>query len=183
MNRQAIVTAALVVAVSGVAATATLTFDEDEPKVNPITDRTEQSRVGNDALALVGFPAARVGYEVRFDAGRAGTRAQVDTDAKEITVFLRRGDTPAIVAHDIAHEIGHAVDAERLDDAGRRTYLARRGVPGAEWLPGAASDYASGAGDFAEVFALCHAASADFRGTLAGRPENACELLPAEALR
>lgn len=86
-----------------------------------------------------------------------------------------------MIAHDIAHELGHAYDAVRLTDADREAYLTRRGVPGAPWLPEGASDYAVGAGDFAEVFALCHAASPDFRGTLAARPDQACESLPVEA--
>jgi hypothetical protein len=109
-------------------------------------------------------------------------RAQVDRSNATISVYLRDGDAPHVVAHDIAHELGHAYDQTRMSDADRRDYLARRGVPDAAWLPTGDSDYAVGAGDFAEVFALCHSASPDFRGMLAPRPENACELLPQEAL-
>jgi hypothetical protein len=87
------------------------------------------------------------------------------------------------VAHDVAHEVGHAYDVSRMTARERRRYLRRRGVPRAPWWPGAGSDDASGAGDFAEVFALCHAASPDFRSRLAPRPASPCSLLPRGARR
>ena len=130
------------------------------------------------ALALVGVSAQEIGYRLLVAAPRADLRAQVDHGARTITVFLDPAEAPHLVAHDIAHEIGHAVDHVRLSDADRRAYLARRGVADAPWWPSAADDATSGAGDFAEVFALCHAASPDFRSRLAARPERACSLLP-----
>lgn len=152
--------------------------DSGERAVRPVTDPAERARVGADALALVRFDPGELGYAVRFEPGRAGVRAQVDRSSQTISVYLRRGDLPHVVAHDIAHELGHAYDQSRMDDAGRAAYLSRRGVPTAAWLPAGGSDYAVGAGDFAEVFALCNAASPDFRSELAPRPENPCELLP-----
>lgn len=150
--------------------------------VDPITDQAERDAVGAKALALVGFDAGRVGYAIRFAPGKAGIRAQADRSAKEVRVFLRHGDTPNVIAHDIAHELGHAYDQTRMSDADRAAYLQRRGVPAAAWMTSDASDYATGAGDFAEVFALCHAASPDFRSELAPRPADACALLPDGAL-
>jgi hypothetical protein len=138
---------------------------------------------GREALSLVTFRAAPLGYRVRFAPGRAGVRAVTDRARRTITVFVRPGDLPSLVAHDIAHEMGHAFDDRRLTAAARRAYLRARGVPRAAWWPGGRSDYAVGAGDFAEVFALCHAPSAEFRSTLAPRPDNPCALLPAAALR
>ena len=46
---------------------------------------------------------------------------------------------------------------------------------------GRASDYRSGAGDFAEVFALCHSVSPVFRSRLAPRPQDPCAVLPKSA--
>jgi len=64
----------------------------------------------------------------------------------------------------------------------RAAYLRARGVPGAAWAPDAgASDYRSGAGDFAEVFALCQAASSVYRSRLAPRPQDPCAVLPKSA--
>ena len=74
---------------------------------------------------------------------------------------------PHRVAHDIAHELGHAWDARFLDDRARARYLRGRGVPGVQWWPsGPGDDYATGAGDFAEMFARCHAAAPEFRSRL-----------------
>ena len=109
-------------------------------------------------------------------------RAETDTGARTITLFLDPADAPHRVAHDIAHELGHAWDSRHLDDAGRRAYLRGRGAAGAGWWPDRRSaDYATGAGDFAEVFARCHAASPEFRSRLAPAPADACAALPAAA--
>lgn len=153
----------------------------DDEAVRPVTDRAELDRVGAAALALVGYQPAALGYDIRFAPGRAGVRAQTDRASRTISVFVRRDDLPHVVAHDIAHELGHAYDQSRMNDMARNAYLAERGVATAPWRPDTASDYAVGAGDFAEVFALCHSASPDFRSELAARPDDPCELLPAGA--
>ena len=153
----------------------------DRADVNPITDRQELDRTGREALRLVNFDAARVGYAISFEPGRPGVRAQTDRATKRVSVFLRHGDSPTVVAHDVAHELGHAYDDARMVAADRGAYLARRGAASVPWEPDGASDYAVGAGDFAEVFALCHSASPDFRGRLAPRPVDACVLLPSGA--
>jgi hypothetical protein len=71
-----------------------------------------------------------------------------------------------------------------MTPAGRRAYLDGRGVPRAQWWPrNGRADYSVGAGDFAEVYALCHAASPEFRSRLAPRPVDACAMLPAAAAR
>ena len=72
--------------------------------------------------------------------------------------------------------------SERMNDAERRAYLVDAGAfPLPRGSRQRDSDYAVGAGDFAEVFALCHSASPDFRSRLAPRPATPCELLPAGA--
>ena len=136
------------------------------------------------ALALVGGVSARaLGYRVELAPRRdAGLRALTDTVTHTITLFLAHDDAPHRTAHDLAHELGHAWDADAMTPASRRAYLARRGVRRARWWPTSGrSDYDVGAGDFAEVFALCHAASPEFRSRLAKRPANACSMLPKGA--
>jgi hypothetical protein len=137
------------------------------------------------ALPLVSVSASSLGYTLRLAPRRDPLlRALTDTTAHTITLYLAEGDPPHRTAHDLAHEIGHAYDAARLTPAQRRAYLARRGVPRAAWWPtNRGSDYSVGAGDFAEVFALCHAASPEFRSKLAPRPADACATLPAEVAR
>jgi hypothetical protein len=135
------------------------------------------------AQRLVSVTPAALGYTLRVAGPVAGLRGQTDPAARTITLFVSPHDAPHVVAHDLAHEIGHAFDARRLTGAQRAAYLRARGVPGARWLPARAtvSDYRSGAGDFAEVFALCHAASPIYRSRLAARPADPCGVLPAQA--
>jgi hypothetical protein len=137
------------------------------------------------ALPLIsGVSPGALGYRLALAPRRdPALRALTDTESHTITLYLARDDTPHRTAHDLAHEMGHAWDAEHMTSATRRAYLARRAVPHAEWWPTKAghSDYDVGAGDFAEVFALCHAASPEFRSRLAPRPPDPCTVLPKGA--
>jgi hypothetical protein len=134
------------------------------------------------AETLLTVRPEQVGYRLQVAGPLAGVRGRTDTAAKTITLFVSPTDAPHRVAHDLGHEIGHAFDASRLSAADRAAYLRARGVPSAAWWPdGRASDYRTGAGDFAEVFALCHAASPDFRSRLAARPQDPCAALPKPA--
>ena len=188
MNRAALV---ISLAALGVGLVLALTLATGSPSRRPAATTAQRpptalrsaSAAGRQALALVSARAAPLGYHIRFALGRTEVRASTDRDTRTITVFVRPNDLPSLVAHDIAHEIGHAFDDRRMSAASRRAYLRARGVAGATWWPGGRSDYAVGAGDFAEVFALCHAPNAVFRSTLAPRPDNPCALLPAAALR
>ena len=188
MNRAALV---ISLAALGVGLVLALTLATGSPSrrpaattaQRPVTALRSLSAAGREALTFVSARAAPLGYRIRFAQGRTGVRASTDRDTRTITVFVRPNDLPSLVAHDIAHEIGHAFDDRRMSAASRRAYLRARGVAGATWWPGGRSDYAVGAGDFAEVFALCHAPNAEFRSTLAPRPDNPCALLPAAALR
>lgn len=145
--------------------------------VYPATQRAALRR----ALALVDVRGPH-GYRIALAPPRRGVRAETNTGTRTITIFLDPTDAAHRVAHDIAHELGHAWDAGHLDDAGRRAYLHGRGVDRAAWWPGTiGSDYDTGAGDFAEVFARCHAASPDFRSRLAAPPVDACAALPPGA--
>jgi hypothetical protein len=139
-------------------------------------------RVVARAERLVSLTPAQLGYTLRVAGPVPGLRGQTDNAARTITLFVSPHDTPNVVAHDLGHELGHAFDARRLTVAQRAAYLRGRGVPTASWLPGPqASDYRSGAGDFAEVFALCHASSPVYRSRLAARPQDPCGALPKEA--
>ena len=136
------------------------------------------------ALALIGGPTAKtLGYRLALAPRRdPELRALTDTGTRTITLYLARNDAPHRTAHDLAHELGHAWDTEHMTPVSRRAYLARRDAEGKAWWPSQrASDYSVGAGDFAEVFALCHAASPEFRSRLAPRPANPCAVLPKGA--
>jgi hypothetical protein len=155
--------------------------------VRPAED-TPAAITGRQALALVSFDPARLGYRIEFRPGRRDLRAQIDRPRRLITIFVSPGDAVHRLAHDVAHELGHAYDGTYLSPEARNSYLQARGRGTAPWWPGfqakdytalALSDYGTGAGDFAEVFALCHSPSPEFRSTLAPQPPDACALIPA----
>jgi hypothetical protein len=147
-----------------------------KPKTAPRAALT-YTALGRRALALVTY-RNRLGYRILFAPGRPGIRAKTDKAHRTITIYVRLTDTPQRIAHDIAHELGHAFDARYLGPRARHAYVVLRGRPYAAWLPRhAGSDYASAAGDFAEVFALCHAPSREFRSTFARKPAHPCVLV------
>ena len=157
--------------------------DDPAAAVRPQTDPAARRAALRRAQALVDVTAADLGWRVALAPRRdPAVRAKADTGTLTITLFLARDDATHRTAHDLAHELGHAYDAERMTSAARHTFLRRRGVPSVGWSAGRERpDYESGAGDFAEVYALCHAASPEFRSRLAPRPANACALLPEGA--
>jgi hypothetical protein len=145
-------------------------------------DAARARAVVERARALVSVTPEQLGWRLRVAGPLAGVRGQADWAARTITLYVSPYAAAHEVAHDLGHEIGHAFDAERLSGAERAAYLRGRGVPAAAWWPrGQASDYRSGAGDFAEVFALCHAVSPVYRSHLAARPQDPCGLLPKQA--
>lgn len=134
------------------------------------------------ARTMVSAAPEALGYRLVVAGPVPGLRGQTDTAARTITLFVAPDDAPAAVAHDLGHEIGHAFDATRVTDPQRAAYLRARGASRATWYPGhGASDLRSGAGDFAEVFALCHSVSPVFRSRLAARPADPCGVLPTAA--
>jgi hypothetical protein len=149
-----------------------------------IAPTPEMRALAQEAEKLTDVHPRALGYRVLLAPATDDLRAQTDTKAKTVTLYLRSDDPAYRVAHDLAHETGHAYDVERMDDALRDEYLTGRGAPKVPWWPGGKrSDLDVGAGDFAEVFALCHAASPEFRSKVAPRPDDACAALPPGARR
>lgn len=132
-------------------------------------------QVAARALALVRFdwPSRLPGWQLRFRDGRSGVRGLTFPDRQVIEVYVRGGDTPESLAHVVAHELGHAVDVTYFTQVQRSAWLAARGLaPRTIWFPGApgVSDFATGAGDFAESFAWVHAPVGAWKGELAPPP-------------
>lgn len=146
------------------------------------SNSTAANAFQRQTLSLVDVSASSLGYSIQFAPPRDGLRAMTDTGNRRITIFASQYDDDVRVAHDVAHEIGHAFDDRKLTARSRDRYLELRGAVGTNWLPAGgddASDYASGAGDFAEVFAACHSPSLEFRSTVALRPADPCGLVAA----
>lgn len=74
---------------------------------------------------------------------------------RSIEIYVRDDDTANSLAGILAHELGHAIDVTHLDDGDRSTWTETRSIDAAPWWPDAyASDFETGAGDFAEAFAF-----------------------------
>jgi hypothetical protein len=173
------VLAGVVIGAIAFTAARTVQADESEESLQPLSNTAELRAAGDRALKLISYPWHDLGYEIVFAPGQRDVRAQTDLVAHRITVFLNRGDAAHRVAHDIGHELGHAYDQRYLNFTDRLQYLEARGHANGQWFPGRKfSDYDTGAGDFAEVFASCHAASPEFRSRLATKPSQPCSLIP-----
>jgi hypothetical protein len=159
------------------------------PSVPAAPETTVAADAGSDdvvaaALSLVRYDwAARLpGWELRFLEGRRGVRGLTYSQQRLIEIFVRPGDSPAGLAHVVAHELGHAVDLTLLSPLERDLWRQGRGQgPGTVWFPSAPgqSDFATGAGDFAEAFAWLHGPGGQWSGELGPPPSASHAVLMA----
>ncbi len=148
---------------SGVAATSQPTGKG--PKIGEGVQITNpngrEERIGQEALRLVTYDwrSKLPGWKISFLPARKGYLALTYRLERRIDVYVRLDRPVPGVAHDISHEIGHALDVTYLGDESRGRYLELRKLPGDVpwWACNSCRDLSTGAGDFAEVFAL-HAA-------------------------
>lgn len=132
----------------------------------------EAEAVGRAAYARVNHPVP-AGWRIVFAVYRGSWQGLADTGTRQVTVWVRPTDTVARVQVTVAHELGHVLDYTTLTDADRQRYLAMRGRSDCRdpWYPrNGTSDYASPAGDFAEVYALWRGGRGDFRSRFAPAP-------------
>ena len=124
------------------------------------------------ALDLIAIPWQELGYEIVFMPPRAGFRAMTLPVLHRIEVYARPQDDLALLAYDIAHEIGHAIDLKYNTAETRRQWMQVRGIdPATPWFGcDRCSDYSTPAGDFAETFALLLRGPKYYRGRIAARP-------------
>jgi hypothetical protein len=147
------------------------------PVARPVQRESRQAyadRRGRAALEALDFPTERLGYAIVFRPYVGRELGRADGFTKTITLFVKPGLSDRSLRITLAHEIGHVVDYLTSTDASRTAYLRARGLAPQRWFPcTSCSDYASPAGDFAEVFALWLAGPGDFRSRLAGPPPRA----------
>ena len=124
------------------------------------------------ALELISIPWQELGYEIVFMPPRSGFRAMTLPGQHRIEVYARPQDDVAMLAYDIAHEIGHAIDLKFNTAETRKQWMQMRGIdPSTTWFGcDRCSDYNTPAGDFAETFALLLRGPKYFRGRIAAPP-------------
>jgi hypothetical protein len=136
-------------------------------------DGWEQRR-GEAALASLRRPGDASAFRISFEPGRSGVIGLAALREGRMQVFVRSCDalSPSLLAHVVAHELGHLVDADRMDAELRAQWMALRGIPtGTPWYGcDACSDFATPAGDFAEVYAQWQTGARGNRSQLAPAP-------------
>ena len=113
-------------------------------------------------------------WQVEFRGARDGIRALTYPAERRIEVFIRPTDTAITLHRVFAHELGHVIDVEMNSDRDRDRWLDQRAIPRATpWWPTAESpDFATGAGDFAEAFAVWET-GVSTRSTVGDQPDSA----------
>lgn len=137
-------------------------YTERETSAGP-TRRASRSRrtgvltradKGRAALAALPFDVRRIGFRVSFEPGRAGLLGETAIGARQIRLYVRPDESVGQITRVLAHEEGHALDLVAMTSRTRARWLALRGASGTSWWPSqGSSDFTSGTGDFAEVFA------------------------------
>jgi hypothetical protein len=118
------------------------------------------------------------GWEISFHPGRERVLGYTFVQEKRIEIYVRDDMSDPLLAHVIAHEVGHAVDVTRNDGDDRRRWQQLRDIEDKPWWPGSgATDFSTGAGDFAESFAAWQVGSTAFRSNLGAPPDIAATAL------
>jgi hypothetical protein len=112
--------------------------------------------IGAAALSQISYPWQQLGYQIVFLGARPDLMGQTIFDQHRIEIYLRDGESKQIVAHVIAHEIGHAADVAYNTPERRREWLHLRGAStSAPWFGcDGCDDFSSPAGDYAETFSF-----------------------------
>ena len=132
-----------------------------------------QARRGQAALdSLRPGAAARTGFRIEFKGARSGYMGLTHLNERRIEMFVRACGTQSdeLLRHVMAHELGHAYDTVRNNAAIRAAWQAARGIPAATPWYGCSgcTDFATPAGDFAEVYAQWARGASSNRSQLAG---------------
>jgi hypothetical protein len=143
-----------------------------EPAADLCAGEGWQQRRGAAALASLKAGAERTGFRVEFKAARKGYLGLTHLGERRIELFVRACGTQSdeLLRHVMAHELGHAYDTTHNTAAERRAWQQARGIPlRTPWYGcSGCTDFATPAGDFAEVYAQWARGSSTNRSELAG---------------
>jgi hypothetical protein len=126
------------------------------PPARPTPSTPPPPPIGAAALAQISYPWQELGYQIAFLGPRPDLMGQTIFDAHRIEIYLRNGESQLMVAHVIAHEIGHAADVAYNTSERRQQWLKLRGASTSQpWFGcGSCDDFSSPAGDYAETFSF-----------------------------
>ncbi len=143
------------------------------PRTSAVGERPDHDQRGRAALDSISYPwrDRLPGWTIGFGPGQDGLLGLTLVGERRIEIYVRADQSDALLAHVIAHEIGHAVDVELNDGDERRTWQDTRGIGEVPWWPGdGVGDFSTGAGDFAEGFAVWQVGPSQYRGRLGPLP-------------
>jgi len=134
---------------------------------------TSDLSIGDQALLRISYPWREQfpDWTVTFRGPRTGLRALTYPGDKQVDIFVRSSDTVESLHRVFAHELGHVIDVELNSEQDRERWRAQRNIKeSVPWWPSeAAPDFATGAGDFAEAFAVWETGIVT-RSTVAAQP-------------
>ncbi len=147
-----------------------------------VYDDDEIEAMAAPALAAIDYdwPTHLAGWRIEFTRGEGRVAGYTWSREQRIQIFIRPSTTTANLPRVIAHELGHAVDVTLNDAEDRRRWIELRGFTAPWWPDSGAADFATGAGDFAESFAIWQAPTSDFRSEIGDPPDAEAFELMAE---
>jgi hypothetical protein len=133
-----------------------------------------EQRRGEAALASLRRPGDASRFTVEFKPAHSAYMGMATVHERRMEVFVRSCDAQSteLLRHVIGHELGHLVDGARMNDGLRAEYLAMRGIPGdTPWYGcNTCVDFATPAGDFAEVYSQWQRGASSNRSQMAPAP-------------
>lgn len=117
------------------------------------TGSATPAELGAAASQLIAYDyrTALPDWEISFAPDSPDFLGVTRSADKSITIHVEPDATPELVAAVLMHEVGHAIDLEHMTDRDRAEWIALRGMPSTWWPGNGLSDFAVGAGDFAEA--------------------------------
>lgn len=136
-----------------------------------------EARRGAAAIDRLRRPTDARAVPMAFRTARSDVLGMADLNARRVDVYVRScaKQSDGLLLHVVAHELGHLVDAIRMNDDLRAEWMAARGIPaGTPWFGcSRCSDFATPAGDFAETYAQWQRGASTNRSQLAPAPSRA----------
>ncbi len=130
-----------------------------EPAASPAT-QTLPTLQSITALISYDLDVLIPGWTITIGPDRVGYHGMTNSETRTIAIYVDADQQPANLVEVLMHEVGHAIDLDRMDDALRSEWVEMRQIPPIWWAGSGHTDFAVGAGDFAEAVAAVTTGSA-----------------------